>query len=74
MHFRILGRHIIVLNTAEAISDLLDKRNAATADRVMHPMLTLYGPLRHAHMPSLTFRRSLLTIFTRGNDLIRALQ
>jgi len=33
------GRTIIILNSAQAIGDLLEKRSAIYSDRVRHPML-----------------------------------
>lgn len=39
VHFRILYRHLVVVNTFEAANDLLDKRGAIYSDRPRFPML-----------------------------------
>ena len=44
LHFRVLGRSIVVLGSAEAIYEYLDKQSANTSDRVQTPMIELYVP------------------------------
>ena len=34
LHLKLLGAHNVILNSSEAISDLLDKRSAIYSDRV----------------------------------------
>ncbi|TBU63516.1 O-methylsterigmatocystin oxidoreductase [Dichomitus squalens] len=52
IHLRVLGQHIVVLGSAQAIYDYLDKRSANTSDRVQSPMIELSGSsLNIALMP-----------------------
>ena len=41
VHLEVFGRHIILLNTAQAVSDLLDKRSGIYSDRPPVPMMDL---------------------------------
>ena len=41
VHFRVLGQSIIVLNSADAIYELLEKRSATSSDRLQTPMIEL---------------------------------
>ncbi|TBU36865.1 cytochrome P450 [Dichomitus squalens] len=43
IHLRVLGQHIVVLGSAQAIYDYLEKRSANTSDRVQSPMIELSG-------------------------------
>lgn len=43
VHLRVLYRHIVVLNTLEAVTDLLDRRSAIYSDRPRFHMLELIG-------------------------------
>ncbi|TBU44100.1 cytochrome P450 [Dichomitus squalens] len=43
LHFRIFTKSYVVLNSAEAMYELLDKRTANTSDRVQTPMIELSG-------------------------------
>ena len=42
MHFRVLGQSMVVLGSADAIFEYLDKRSANTSDRIQTPMIELY--------------------------------
>lgn len=42
IHIHFLGRSIIVLNSVQAATDLLDKRSANYSDRPAFPLLSLY--------------------------------
>ncbi|KAJ3574049.1 hypothetical protein NP233_g2020 [Leucocoprinus birnbaumii] len=50
MHLRVLGRDMIILNTAEAAIDLMDKRSWNYSDRPRFPILDIMG-----WVPTLTF-------------------
>ncbi|PIL29133.1 cytochrome P450 [Ganoderma sinense ZZ0214-1] len=43
LYFQVLGRSIVVLNSAESIFEYLDKRSANTSNRVQTPMVELSG-------------------------------
>ncbi|PIL24686.1 cytochrome P450 [Ganoderma sinense ZZ0214-1] len=43
LHLKILGQHIVVLGSPEAISELLEKRSANTSDRPQVPLMELTG-------------------------------
>ncbi|EMD36559.1 hypothetical protein CERSUDRAFT_115592 [Gelatoporia subvermispora B] len=43
VHLRVFGQSIVVLNTAKAVSDLLDSRSANYSDRVRPVMVPLMG-------------------------------
>ncbi|RPD77552.1 cytochrome P450 [Lentinus tigrinus ALCF2SS1-7] len=43
VHLSVLGKHIIVLGSQQAIVDLLDKMSAATSDREQNPIIELSG-------------------------------
>ena len=44
IHLDILGQSIIVLNSQEAATDLLDKRSAKYSDRPSFPIFHLWVP------------------------------
>lgn len=41
VHMSVLGRHIVVLNTAKAVSDLLETRSSVYSDRIRFIMISL---------------------------------
>ena len=41
VHFRVLGQSIIVLNSADDVIELLEKRSATSSDRPQTPMIEL---------------------------------
>ena len=41
VHFRVLGQSIIVLNSADDVVELLEKRSATSSDRPQTPMIEL---------------------------------
>ncbi|KAI0730576.1 cytochrome P450 [Earliella scabrosa] len=43
LHMEILGRHYVVLGSADVIMEYLDKRSANTSDRIRTPLLDLVG-------------------------------
>ncbi|KAI0767313.1 CyP450 monooxygenase [Fomes fomentarius] len=43
MHLEVLGRHILVLGSAEVISEYLEKRAANSSDRAYTPLVELVG-------------------------------
>ncbi|KAF7977292.1 hypothetical protein HWV62_4259 [Athelia sp. TMB] len=43
VHVEVFGTHIVLLNSLEAISDLLDKRSSIYSDRPATPMMNLMG-------------------------------
>ncbi|PIL29427.1 cytochrome P450 [Ganoderma sinense ZZ0214-1] len=43
LHFQVLGQSVVVLGSADAILEYLDKRSANTSDRPQSPMLELTG-------------------------------
>ncbi|TBU24770.1 cytochrome P450 [Dichomitus squalens] len=52
IHLHVLGQHIVVLGSAQAIYEYLEKRSANTSDRVQSPMIELSGSsLNIAFMP-----------------------
>ena len=46
-HLRILGNTMIILNSAQAASDFLDKRSAIYSDRAQSDVFMLYANLFH---------------------------
>lgn len=40
VHLEAFGQHVLVLNTQEACSDLLDKRSLNYSDRALTPVMT----------------------------------
>ncbi|KAI1791791.1 cytochrome P450 [Ganoderma leucocontextum] len=43
VHLKVLGQHLVVLGSPEAIFELLEKRSANTSDRQQVPLMTLTG-------------------------------
>ena len=41
MHFRVLGRSIVVLGSPSAISEVLEKRSLTTSGRLQSPLIEL---------------------------------
>ncbi|KAI1791793.1 cytochrome P450 [Ganoderma leucocontextum] len=41
LHFKVLGQHLVVLGSPEAMFELLEKRSANTSDRQQVPLMTL---------------------------------
>ncbi|RDX45817.1 cytochrome P450 [Lentinus brumalis] len=52
LHFRILGHSIVILGSAELMTQYLDKRSANTSDRKQTPLIELTGGgLNFGHLP-----------------------
>ncbi|KZV68637.1 cytochrome P450 [Peniophora sp. CONT] len=43
VHVKIFGKHLILLNSAQAVNDLLDKRSSIYSDRPHFPLIDLVG-------------------------------
>ncbi len=41
LHFKVLGQHMVVLGSPEAMFELLEKRSANTSDRQQVPLINL---------------------------------
>ena len=52
IYFEVLGQPFLVLGSLKRINDILDKRSSNYSDRLIMPMVKLYGPLS----PNVIFR------------------
>ena len=50
VHLKILGQHMAVLGSPEAIFELLEKRSANTSDRQQVPLMALLVEFRFTHI------------------------